>query len=227
MNRKIKFSIGEYYHIYNRGVEKRVIFQDENDYKRFVFLLNIANSKEPLNIRHLKNNNQGLTFVNNKGQTLVCIGAWCLMPNHFHLLISEKIEGGTSLFLQKLLTAYSMYFNKKYERKGSLFEGRFQAHHANTDNYLKYLYSYIHLNPIKLIQSDWKDKGIKDFTKTTRFLKDYKYSSYFDYSDCDREEKNILNKEVFPEYFESTEEFDNNLLGWLKFNPNQLDINRI
>ncbi|MFA5651803.1 MAG: transposase [Candidatus Paceibacterota bacterium] len=225
MNRKIKFSEGEYYHIYNRGIEKRIIFQDRDDYRRFVFLLNMANSKEPLNVRGFKKIHQGLAFANHQGQTLVNIGAWCLMPNHFHLLVGEKIDGGISIFVQKLLTAYSMYFNKKYERKGSLFEGRFQAQHANTDNYLKYLYSYIHLNPVKLIQSDWKEKGIEDIKKTREFLKNYEYSSYLDYLDCEREEKNILGKENFPEYFKTKEDFENNLSDWLKFDPNIININ--
>jgi putative transposase len=228
MNRKIKFAQGEYYHIYSRGVEKRIIFQDEDDYKRFIFLLNLAKSEESINIRDLKkrNDNQGLTFVKNKGQTLVNIGAWCLMPNHFHLLISENSEGGISLFLQKLLTSYSMYFNKKYDRKGSLFESRFQAEHLDTDNYLKYIFSYIHLNPVKLIDPFWKIDGLKDFIKTRDFLKKYLYSSYTDYLDYDREEKEILNRNAFPDYFPNEESFEDNLSDWLKFNPNNLEISK-
>jgi putative transposase len=228
MNRKIKFAQGEYYHIYSRGVEKRNIFQDEDDYKRFIFLLNLAKSEESINIRDLKkrNDNQGLTFVKNKGQTLVNIGAWCLMPNHFHLLISENSEGGISLFLQKLLTSYSMYFNKKYDRKGSLFESRFQAEHLDTDNYLKYIFSYIHLNPVKLIDPFWKIDGLKDFIKTRDFLKKYLYSSYTDYLDYDREEKEILNRNAFPDYFPNEESFEDNLSDWLKFNPNKLEITK-
>jgi putative transposase len=228
MNRKIKFAQGEYYHIYSRGVEKRIIFQDEDDYKRFIFLLNLAKSEESINIRDLKkrNDNQDLTFVKNKGQTLVNIGAWCLMPNHFHLLISENSEGGISLFLQKLLTSYSMYFNKKYDRKGSLFESRFQAEHLDTDNYLKYIFSYIHLNPVKLIDPFWKIDGLKDFIKTRDFLKKYLYSSYTDYLDYDREEKEILNRNAFPDYFPNEESFEDNLSDWLKFNPNNLEISK-
>ncbi len=229
MNRKIKFSEGEYYHIYNRGVDKRDIFMDKYDYDRFLFLLKICNSSLPTDVREMKRNDvcEGQTFANlanTREKDLINIGAWCLMPNHFHLLVSEKIPGGISNFFQKLLTSYSMYFNKKYERSGALFQGRFQAKHANNDNYLKFLYSYIHLNPIKLIQSDWKDVGISDFEKAKDFLNVYTYSSYLDYFGLKRLENDILDKKVFPEYFESKENFKNNLFEWLNFNPEKIDI---
>ena len=134
------------------------------------------------------------------------------------------MEGGISKFMSKLTTGYSMYFNKKYERKGSLFQGVFQAQHADSDNYLKYLFSYIHLNPVKLIQSDWKENGIEDIDGAKKYLNDYKYSSFIDYTGNKREENNILNMKAFPGYFESTEDFENNIFDWLEFNPELLVI---
>ena len=225
MNRKIKFSVGEYYHIYNRGVDKRDIFMDKYDYDRFLLLLKICNSNLSVDVRKMKRGkvSEGLAFAN-EDQALVDIGVWCLMPNHFHMLVTEKVDGGISLYFQKLLTAYSMYFNGKYERKGSLFQGRFQAKHANTDNYLKYLYSYIHLNPVKLIQANWREKGLINLKSVQNFLEGYKYSSYLDYSGRIRDENNILNTKAFPEYFESRESFQDNLSDWLHFNPDILDI---
>src|SRR3989338_5483185 len=101
------------------------------------------------------------------------------MPNHFHLLLKEIEMGGISQFMGKLSTAYSMYFNKKYERTGSLFEGRFKSSRIANDNYLHYLFAYIHLNPIKLIEPMWKEKGINDFARAKEFLGRYNYSSYF------------------------------------------------
>ncbi len=74
-----------------------------------------------------------------RGNQLVSIGAYCLMSNHLHLLLREEEESGISLFMQKVSTAYTMYFNRKYKRTGSLFAGRFKAQHAGNDNYLKYL----------------------------------------------------------------------------------------
>lgn len=218
MQRKIKFSEGEYYHIYNRGVEKRNIFLDDYDYNRFVFLLFCSNDIKPFSYRDLKElKPRGLPSGKIKNN-LVNIGAFCLMPNHFHLLIKETVEGGISKFMLKLSTAYTMYFNKKYERSGALFQGTFKAEHVDFDEYLKYLFSYIHLNPIKLIQSDWKDRGIEDIIKAKKYLNDYKYSSFIDYIGVKREENNILNKEAFPEYFESREDFENNIFDWLDYN---------
>jgi len=208
--RKIKFSEGEYYHIYNRGVDKRSIFNDSNDYNKFIESLYCANSTEPIG------KNKGFPMII-KGETLTYIGAWCLMPNHFHLLVKEKSEGGLSKFLSKLQTSYSMYFNSKYKRNGSLFQGMFKAEHLDEDGYLKYIYSYIHLNPVKLIQSDWKEKGLDDIEKTKEFLNNYKYSSHCDYLNLNRRETKILNKKVFPEYFESVDIFTDEIFSWLKF----------
>ena len=216
--RKIKFAEGEYYHIYSRGVDKRIIFIDKYDYDRFLLLLRICNNNKPIEVRNLPRQGLrgGLALVFEEQDQIVDIGAWCLMPNHFHILIKERQENGISIFIQKLLTAYVMYFNQKYERKGSLFQGKFQARHANTDNYLKYLYSYIHLNPVKLIQSDWKEKGIQNIDEVYDFLNNYKYSSYLDYLQEEKSQNFILNKKAFPEYFDSKENFKSNLSDWLK-----------
>ena len=87
MTRRYTFAPGEYYHLYNRGVEKRLIYLDDNDKERFVKLLFFCNSYKPLNMR---DRHKGLTFVEyDRGERLVDIGAYCLMPNHFHLLIRE------------------------------------------------------------------------------------------------------------------------------------------
>ena len=91
------------------------------------------------------------------------------MPNHFHILVKEKIENGISKFMGKLTTGYSMYFNKRYDRTGSLFQGVFKSVHADSDEYLKYLFAYIHLNPIKLINPEWKENGIKDKNRANAF----------------------------------------------------------
>ncbi len=217
MQRKIKFSEGEYYHIYNRGIEKRTIFLDEADYKRFVFVLFCANDIIRFNSRDIKRQFALGLPSGKRENSIIEIGAFCLMPNHFHLLIKETTEGGISKFMSKIMTAYSMYFNKKYERSGALFQGTFKAEHADSDEYLKYLFSYIHLNPIKLIQPDWKEKGIENKDEVINFLKDYKNSSYLDYMGVSREENKIINKEVFTEYFPSTNDFEREIFDWLNY----------
>src|SRR3989344_1864178 len=162
--RKISFAPGENYHIYNRGNSKQKIFLDKKDYDRFLQLVFVCNSHKNINFRDLFQNNNEI-FLFDRGDTHVDVGAYCLMPNHFHLLIKEKSDGNISLFMQKLATAYVMYFNKKYNRSGSLFEGKFKSQHINSDRYLKYIFSYIHLNPVKIIDSKWKEMGVKDRSK--------------------------------------------------------------
>lgn len=213
--RKVSFVEGEYYHIYNRGNSKQVIFKDKSDYHRFIDLLYFTNTAENLNFYDLKRANGFDVFSINKNNPLVAIGAYVLMPNHFHILLTPIADGGVSKFMQKLSTSYSMYFNNKYKRSGGLFEGKFKSQHANTDRYLKYLFSYIHLNPIKLIDKDWKEKGIKNKGQSFAFLGKYGYSSYLDYIGQDRSEKLILDKKLFPNYFPNKEAFKREIFDWI------------
>ncbi|HTH93545.1 MAG TPA: transposase [Candidatus Paceibacterota bacterium] len=206
--RKTLFSIGEYYHIYNRGNAKRTIFLYPEDYKYFVNLLYICNTEEPIIVRELSKD-----FAPSK--LLVDIGAYCLMPNHFHILIKEKAEGGISKFMRKVSTSYVMYFNRKYSLSGSLFEGKFKDRHVNSDQYLKYLYSYIHFNPLKLIDKYWKENAKHNKDKYLSYIKDYAYSSCKSYLAA--EEDWVLNKIPFPEYFVSRADYYEELLMWLSY----------
>jgi putative transposase len=215
MERKLDFSTDEYYHVYNRGVEKREIFLNDGDEERFIRLLYLANSTKPFVFRDVQN--LPLSQIR-RGDLRTSIGAYCLMPNHFHLLVRETQEGGISTFMEKLTTGYSMYFNKKYKRVGPLFQGRFKARHVNNDNYLKYLFAYIHLNPLKIIDADWKEKGITDPRKAKEYLNKYPYSSYDDFLGNRRPERVILNKVTFPEYFETVHDFEEYLEDWLTYN---------
>ncbi|MEI8175112.1 MAG: transposase, partial [bacterium] len=128
-NRTTSLVQGEYYHIYNRGNSKQKIFHDKEDYLRFISLLYISNSSESFNLYDLHRDTNFNVYEIERINFLVNVGAFCLMPNHFHILITEKIEGGISKFMQKLSTAYSMYYNKKYKRTGGLFEGKFKSQH--------------------------------------------------------------------------------------------------
>ena len=217
--RKVNFVEGEYYHIYNRGNSKQRIFHNDEDYKRFIELLYISNSNINFNLFDLKRNFHFNVFsVENKNR-IVALGAYCLMPNHFHLLITQIEEGGITKFMQKLSTAYSMYYNRKYRRTGSLFEGKFKSEHINKERYLKYIFSYIHLNPVKLIQKNWKEEGIRDKKQVINFLNNYNYSSYLDFWVVSekRKESIILNKDLFPEYFNRSKDFQNEIMEWLSF----------
>lgn len=223
MQRKISFNLDNFYHVFNRGVEKRKIFLERKDYERFLLLLFFCNGEVPIQMKELfrQGFSQGPSLGRFKrGKQLVDIGAYCLMPNHFHLLLKEKVENGITSFIRKLCTGYSMYFNKKNDRIGSLFQGRFGAQHLNKDIYLKYIFAYIHLNPVKLIEPSWKEENYfrdsKNMQKSEKFLKDYHWSSYCKYIGGN-DDNYILNTKAFPEYFETTKEFKDFINNWLKF----------
>ncbi|MFA5925721.1 MAG: transposase [Parcubacteria group bacterium] len=152
--RKIQFANGEYYHIFNRGVDKRKIFLEERDYQRFLFSLNLLNDDEDgllLKWRdYMKCKEKSskpflkLGFRNRK--FLVDIIVYCLNPNHYHLLVKQRIEKGVERFMHKLGTSYTKYFNEKYKRSGVLFQGKFKAVHIKNNAKLLYLSAYINQN---------------------------------------------------------------------------------
>lgn len=195
MERKTKLEMEEFYHIYNRGVEKRKIFQVYSDYKRFLALLYIANSDQPLHIKDFGYMSLEKIFKQNRGEPLVAIGAYCLMPNHFHLLLTPLVDGGISKFMLKLQTGYSMYFNKKNDRVGPLFQGTFKSKHIVDDLYLKYIYAYTHLNPAKLKNPNWKTQSKNFLNQLKKFIAEYPYSSLQEYISLNYK---IINPTPFP-----------------------------
>ncbi|MAJ97629.1 hypothetical protein CL644_01995 [bacterium] len=200
MSRSIPFEINETYHVYNRGIEKRVTFESEPDYIRMMLLLLVANSSHPVTIRNLLRNYQGRTLVQLAKifkeevpeDKIVDVLAYCLMPNHIHLVLSQRVEGGISKYLQKVLTAYTMYFNKKYERTGVLFQGTTKSQHIDDESQYLHIFDYVHKNPISLIQSDWKEKGVRDKKKVLTFLEEYQYGSYRDFTNEKSVTRSIL-----------------------------------
>jgi len=205
---------GEFYHVYNRGNSRQIIYRTLHDYARFLALLYVANSTGSFVFRDIDSD---VMFDHERGELLVAIGAYCLMPNHFHILLTPLVEDGAATFMRRLATGYSMYFNKKHHRTGSLFEGRFKSEHVDSDNYLKYLFSYIHLNPVKLLQPDWQQQGIINLQDTFTYLDAYRYSSYIDNA-VSRPESNILNRTPFPEYFSTKQAYDAEMEDWLTYN---------
>ena len=228
-NRKTPLVSGEYFHVYNRGNSKQEIFLNNEDRDRFVKLLFLSNSKRPFNFREDIVDKKINAWDFERGETLVSIGAWVLMPNHFHIYITsptpgvgEKIDNkknkaDIALYMHKLCMSYSKYFNKKHKRVGSLFEGPFKSVHIENDNQAKYLFSYIHLNPIKLIDSKWKESGITNKNLALEYLCAYKWSSYSDHRGIKREENSILQINNFPKYFSSIKDFNSEIFSWLQY----------
>ena len=173
-----KIVTGEIYHIFNRGVDKRIIYTSGEEYAYFTHLLYILNSTEAaINTRRnlIQPSSERGSTSTGKRECVVDILAFVLMPNHFHLLLKQRVDGGIAKFMQKLGTGYTMSFNDKHERSGSLFQGRYKSVHIETDSQLLYIPHYIHMNPLSLLPAN-EDIDPSDF------LMKYKWSSYQDYT---------------------------------------------
>jgi REP element-mobilizing transposase RayT len=220
--RKIEFIEERYYHIYNRGNSKQVIFKDEADYDRFIKLLYICNSTNDFTFRDSVIDQKIDAYDFDRGEPLIDICAWVLMPNHFHLLIhlprGQASGKEISKFMIKLGTAYVMYFNEKYRRTGSLFEGPFKAKLVAEDSYLQYLFAYINLNPVKLIQSDWKERGIINKKLAFEYLLNYQYSSLIDWLGKEnRLEEKIINKDALIDIVNQNIDLKRELFEWINY----------
>lgn len=187
-----------YYHIYNRGFEKRNIFLDKNDYAVFTGLIRRCLDQE------LKLNSYGLINTHSVADeaSLLC---YCLMPNHFHLLIKQNTKDAVTKFLRRLLTSYVRYFNKKHEREGTLFQGKPRGVLIKNDSQLLHLSRYIHLNPFKIMG----DKA----------LVNYSYSSYPTY--LNQKGRSWINTSEILGFFKSAQrDFLGDILSYQSFVEN-------
>jgi putative transposase len=224
MLRHTPFAIGETYHIYNRGAHKQNVFTNDVDYKRFLLLLFIMNNPAPFELRHIlaKYGGQSSEIIFEKEKSvhsLVDVLAYSLMPNHFHVVVRQKGEGGITKFFKKVLTGYSMYFNTKYNHSGILFQGPFKSKHIDTESYFRWIFSYVHLNPLSLIEPGWEEVGIKDKNNVRNFMRNYKYSSYQDYPYGGRPESNILAVDDIPEFLIKQNDLENLLRHYTEDSP--------
>jgi len=217
--RKIKFEQGKIYHLYDRGVEKRNVFNNDSDKWRFLqglFLFNNEDNSFRV-LYEIERENKGRInfnllkeFVDNNQKNrkpLVRIMADCLMPNHYHLLVEEIQENGISRFMHKLGTGYTNFFNKKYNRVGSLFQGPFEAIAIENDIQLQYILAYINvINPGQLIEPELKEKGVKDIDKVMDFAKNYSFGTNPDYLGL--RDSILIDKGIFKEIFPSPEKYE-------------------
>jgi len=200
--RNQQFATGEIYHVTLRAIDDNVIFKDINDYYRGIFSIYEFNTDQPITIKErrkararLKKLARGPTSdTADTRDKFVEVLAFCLMPNHLHLLLKQLKEEGISKFMQKIGTGYAGYFNRRYSRKGHLFQNRFGAVHIGDENQLRTVFVYVHTNPISLVEPNWKEKGIEFPNTVLSFLQDYKWSSYPDY----------IGKKNFPSVTERT-----------------------
>ena len=148
------------------------------------------------------------------------------MPNHVHLLLKQIKNEGISQFMKKLGTGYAAYFNKKYDRKGHLFQGRFKAVHIKNDKQLETVFVYIHSNAISLIEPKWKEIGIKDPKKVIKFLENYKWSSYQDYIG-NKNFPSVIQRNFLLETMGGEEGCGNFIENWVKYKKGLKDWDKI
>ncbi len=198
-----QFTENSYYHIFNRGVEKRRIFQDREDYNTFIYYLRIYLS-DPKEL-NLDKEILRLNLENHNLSNEVDLYAFCLMPNHFHLLLSQKNKDSISKLMKQISNAYTQYFNKRNQRVGPLFQGKFKASKVSTDEYILHLSRYIHLNPI--------GRGAS--------LSEFEWSSYMDY--LGKEKRNWVKTDFILNYFkENSPDTDYRKFVEEDKNPNQI-----
>lgn len=202
----------EIYHVLNRGTGSIPIFKTQYDYQKFIeLMLYYQNSEIPIRYSQFLGltidiRNQILKEFAKNNKHLVEIIAYCLMPTHFHLLLRQLMENGIEKFSRKISDSYSHYFNIKTERKGGLFEGRFQATRIASDQQLLHVSRYIHLNP-------YSSFVIKDITE----LENYPFSSFPEYIKTIPNQK--CQKEIILNQFKDPE-------GYKKFVYDQSDYQR-
>jgi len=191
--RKEQFANGEIYHIILRALDNNLIFKDTDDYFRGIFSIYEFNNANPVSIwlrrkqrrkEKILETLQGpsLQQSSDRRDVLVEVMAFCFMPNHIHLLAKQVKDNGIRKFMSKVGTGYAVYFNKKYQRQGHVFQNRFKSVHVENDNQFMVTASYIFTNPIALIEPGWKELGIRNHSlnEVVKFLENYKWSSYQD-----------------------------------------------
>ncbi len=172
-----------YYHVYNRGGSKQTIFYDDQDYAVFLGLLKRYLSEDD---REKKPNRTAYPLYSDQVELL----AYCLMPNHFHLLLYQIDNEGMKQLLKSVSVAYVMYFNKKYRRVGALFQQRYRAVRINDDSQLLHASRYIHLNPKDYLQWEWSSvyyyngRSQADWINTSKILDQHaSKDKYFEFLD--------------------------------------------
>lgn len=205
--RIIPLATGEYYHIYNRGITKQPVFLVKKEYERFLLTLSYYRfSNPPIKLSRFlqlpKDQKQQFLIDINNREKLIEIISFVFMPNHFHFLLKQTKDNGTSTFLSRTTNSYTRYFNTKYERIGPLFQGAFKAVRVETDDQLIHLSRYIHLNPL-----------VSYVVKDSDFLF-YPWSSLPDFLN---NKSSLVNIETLLAYFPNSEAYKNFILDQVDY----------
>lgn len=209
------------FHVLNRGVDKRTIFTNERDYYRFIhnlFEFNDVNST--LNSSRLFNKMSDIErrSFRKERERLVDIHAFSLMPNHYHLLLSARRKDAIPNFMKKINMGYAKYFNLKYERSGTLFEGRYKSIRIMEESHFIHLPYYIHLNPLDLIAPEWRRRTMMNPQKALDYLQTYRWSSYLDYIGT-KNFPSVISRGFLSGVLGKADQFKKHIKEWLEEMP--------
>ena len=207
-----------FYHTLNRGVEKRDLFLDKQDHLRFIHDLYELNNEDRVETTFsVFKKDPDLANVTDRKQRklLVDILAFCLMPNHYHLLLSPRVKDGIPKFMAKINIGYAKYFNQKYERTGALFQGRYKKVSVTENTHFLHLPFYIHFNPLDLSHPGWRNNKIPNPKKAMAFLESYRWSSHLDYLGT-KNFPSVLNMDLLKEVFDGNNGYKKLVSNYLK-----------
>ena len=195
-------------------MDKQDLFLENGDRVRFVHNLFEFNDAAPANNTSRRLMNDLRSHLLGERKMLIDIHGWCLMRNHYHILISERRVGGLTQFIRKLNIGYSKFFNDKYKRSGTLFQGRTKKILISSQSHFLHILNYIHLNPLdyRLESAQWRERHIKDSARALAYLKKYRWSSYLDYCGI-QNFPSIINTRLFRDVFGN---YEKELVSYLK-----------
>lgn len=211
---------GEYYHIYIRTVLSIPYFKEQKHAERLKLALLIANYTNSSEAFQFIRNNKKISIkklveILKKGEKLTDILSYSIMPNHYHLLVRERKKKGIINFISKCNVSIAKYINIKNDRKGPLFESRFQSKHIDSNEYLLHLSVYIHLNPLDfIVGKKWRKHELKNWKDTKNKLLAYPWSSLKSFLDKKHSDPLISGTEIIQEQFESGKDYERFLREW-------------
>ena len=221
----------EFYHTYNRGVEKRKLFLENQDYLRGVHdLYEFNDAKAAVNLYRSIVGFTKSNILDKAREKLVDIGVWSLMPNHYHLFSSPIKDNGLSAFHRKFGVGFANFFNTKYKRSGALFQGRYKKVPVTNDTQALQLICYIHSNPLDLWKPNWKEKGLtnSEIQNALKFLENnYRWSSHLDWWGI-KNFPSLVDAGFISRFFNNPKEYREFLVNWLRYyEKNIQDIKKL
>lgn len=215
------FIAKEFYHIFNRGIEKREIFREDGDRIRFLHDLYEFNDSNPA-LPYSGHPMSNMSKTRKRRMMLVNLHVFSLMPNHYHLILEQLQEKGITSFMRKLGDGYTKGLNTKYGRSGHLFQGPFKDVRIENDSQFGHLVCYIHANPLDIWKPDWKEKGLNEseLKEALEFLEQYRWSSHLDYLGI-KNFPSLITTDFLFKFFNGSEGYKKFFTDWLR----QYEIN--